>query len=153
MRKLLLGVAAIGVFVTAATVVNASIPGPDGTISACYRADGPAQGNLVVIDSTESCPTGFTALNWSATALPGYEIVVDEDVPTDVSPAPQYSVACPSGKIAVSGGDHWDGYGVHPLANARVISSYPSANGAGWEFAYYTSNVSTLDLYVICVNG
>jgi hypothetical protein len=50
-------------------VAYASIPGPTGVINACYATKSPH--TLRVIDSTQKCPSGTTALNWSAAGRPG----------------------------------------------------------------------------------
>ena len=47
----------------------ASIPGPTGVIDACYATKSPH--TLRVIDSTQKCPSGTTALNWNAQGPPG----------------------------------------------------------------------------------
>jgi hypothetical protein len=49
----------------------ASIPAPDGTINGCYKTSNPAQGALIVIDSTATCPSGTSSLNWNQTGPPG----------------------------------------------------------------------------------
>jgi len=59
--------------VTAAVVLAggmafASIPAPDGTINGCRKK---ADGSLRVIDSTATCPNGYTALNWNQTGPQG----------------------------------------------------------------------------------
>jgi hypothetical protein len=47
----------------------ASIPGPTGVINACYATKSPH--TLRVIDSTQKCPSGTTALNWNAAGPAG----------------------------------------------------------------------------------
>jgi len=47
----------------------ASIPGPNGVIDACYATKSPH--TLRVIDSTQTCPSGTTALDWNAQGPPG----------------------------------------------------------------------------------
>jgi hypothetical protein len=59
----LLAVAGLG-----AGVAYASIPAPDGTINGCYKN---STGMLITIDSSASCPSGYTALNWSQTGPQG----------------------------------------------------------------------------------
>lgn len=49
-------------------VAWASIPAPDGTINGCRKN---TDGSIRVIDSTATCPSGWTALNWSQTGPQG----------------------------------------------------------------------------------
>jgi hypothetical protein len=51
-----------------AGIAYASIPGPDGVIHACYK---PSDGKLFTIDSSASCPSGTTALNWNQAGAQG----------------------------------------------------------------------------------
>ena len=52
-------------------VAYASIPDSGGVIHGCYKTTGNVK-ELIVIDSaTQSCPSGYTALNWSQTGPQG----------------------------------------------------------------------------------
>jgi len=44
-------------------VAYASIPGPDGVIHGCYKNSNPAQGAVIVVDHTASCPSGKSVLS------------------------------------------------------------------------------------------
>jgi hypothetical protein len=50
-------------------IAYASIPGPTGVINACYATKSPH--TMRVIDSTQKCPVGTTALNWNVAGPPG----------------------------------------------------------------------------------
>lgn len=107
MKKwLLAAVGAVLLAVAGAGIAYASIPGPDGTVNGCYRTAGLGQGSLYVIDSGDTCPSGYTSLNWSQSAAPS---IVTKDVVytppggsaffTDIQ-----TVDCPSGLHALNGG-------------------------------------------------
>jgi hypothetical protein len=67
--RLLLGVAVGGVVFGIATAVQASIPDVQGVIHACYLKSG---GTVNVIDnSTSSCTSKQTALNWNQKGITG----------------------------------------------------------------------------------
>src|SRR5579859_6958590 len=75
MKKLaLFGLSAVlmGLFTVTA---YASIPASNGTINGCYKTtSGPGPvpaGQLVVIDSAGTCPTGYAPLNWNQTGPQG----------------------------------------------------------------------------------
>lgn len=145
----LLGVIALGTLVS--STASASIPATDGTIHSCYRPTGVAQGELVVIDDTATCPTGYTALDWNQqgpAGVSGYEIVTV--VQTNPFLSPSTTVNCPTGKKAISGGLKWNGLGTTSLTAFHMISSYPTANGAGWRVDYWTNSSDTLDAYAVC---
>jgi hypothetical protein len=134
------------------TSANAGVPDAQGTVHVCYRPSGPAQGQLVVIDSdVEECPAGYSELTWdgsvSAQTL-GRETVTA----TNVGAAP-YTLMCPTGKVALSGGIEWNGLGAGgTLTNSWVVASHPTDDGTGWSFVWrypgYTANLS-----VICVDA
>jgi hypothetical protein len=68
---------AIIVFALALVLIGgaalASIPDSSGVIHGCYKNNNPAKGSVLVVDSEagESCPSGFTALNWNQTGPQG----------------------------------------------------------------------------------
>jgi hypothetical protein len=70
-RRALIIVAAVLGLLALGGIAWASIPGPDGVIHGCYKTGNPAQGSVIVVDSTASCPSGFTALNWNQTGPQG----------------------------------------------------------------------------------
>ena len=49
----------------------AAIPGPDGTITGCYRAGGGQSGNLRVVDDGQACARGETQIKWNQKGVPG----------------------------------------------------------------------------------
>ncbi len=72
MRRKILAVLAVAVTLVAVTasVSQASIPGTDGVVHGCYKTADLNEGNMYVIDSAASCPSGFTTLDW-AQGIPG----------------------------------------------------------------------------------
>jgi len=97
-------------------VAYASIPAADGTINGCYKTNNPAKGAVIVIDSAESCPSGYTALNWNQTGpqgpagVSGYEVVQNRlsfgaGVTSRNLTA---AVNCPLGKVPLGGGVRLD---------------------------------------------
>jgi hypothetical protein len=107
---------------------------------------------LLVIDdeapASETCPAGYDPLNWtaesSATSL-GREIVINPNQSQTTATA-----TCPGGKVAISGGYHWDGIGASPFSNLHVAESRPTDDDTGWQVAF--QNGLTMDVYVVCVN-
>src|SRR5258708_20634219 len=67
---ILIGITAL-VLTAGGAIAYASIPAPSGTIDACYKTSGPAQGALIVIDSAATCPSGTAPLNWNQTGPQG----------------------------------------------------------------------------------
>jgi hypothetical protein len=144
-------------------VAWASIPGSDGVIHACYKNNG---GQVVVIDSGASCPSGYTALNWSQPGMPGYEMVSNS---VDLSPSPSgdrtdsASVNCPSGKAPTGGGATVTNASGDPgfTTSERLQVSQPrldsNSKPVGWEaiIAYSTtfgSFTGTLTVRAICAS-
>jgi hypothetical protein len=89
MKRTFLIIAAAIVAIFTIGIAYASIPAADGTINGCYKN---ANGDLIVIDSTATCPFGHTALNWNQTGPPGqsgvtsfYTVIDIIDIPTDGS--------------------------------------------------------------------
>lgn len=90
-------------------VAYASIPGPDGVIHGCYKN---TDGSTRIIDSAASCPSGYTAVNWSQTGPQGPAGAVPTPITTtrvvrhsavDGYFIPE-TVTCPTGKHAINGG-------------------------------------------------
>src|SRR5665213_35943 len=73
-RLLLYPLSALLVF-TFGITAYASIPASNGTINGCYKiSSGPGPvpaGQLVVIDSAATCPSGYAPLNWNQTGVQG----------------------------------------------------------------------------------
>src|SRR6266498_3148871 len=70
MRKLWLIFALVAAMLVGG-IAYASIPGPDGVVHGCYKNTNPAQGALIAVDSSSSCPSGYTSLNWNQTGPQG----------------------------------------------------------------------------------
>lgn len=122
MRKLLIILGALVIVGGGAGVAYASIPGPGGVISGCYKTSNPGQGALIVIDSSATCPSGTTALNWNQTGPqgpagptgPAGPQATAQDVTSQVTytvpPSGWTSLTerpiinCPSGTLAINGG-------------------------------------------------
>lgn len=67
-RWLLVAAGAVLLLIAGGGIAYASIPGPDGTINGCYKT---STGVLSVIDSSSTCPSGSTSLNWNQTGPQG----------------------------------------------------------------------------------
>jgi hypothetical protein len=121
-------------------VAYASIPAADGTIHGCYQSSGLGDGALYVIDSADSCPSGYTGLNWNqttASGIAGYEVVSHQfEIPGPRS-AGTYSgtVDCPAGKVALGGG-----------AQGATLS-WPKSDGSGWEVVVNTPALLSGDVF------
>lgn len=172
MKRLLVILAATcAVLAVGAGIAYASIPAPDGTIHGCYKN---STGMLIAIDSSASCPTGYTALNWSQTGpqgpagtngtngtngVSGYQVETcnlsgsgSTSLCTDTSSGGVFSgtLSCPTGKTAISESNA----APHPLGNAAVYGgAAPTSDGTGYDFLYYTfgSPTTSVDVYVTCV--
>jgi hypothetical protein len=142
---------------TAAGIAYAVIPGPDGTIRACFKKSG---GALRVIDaSLGACAANENALAWNQAGAPGapgisgYEIVVSERAnPPSVHFGGQRA-SCPDGKLALGGGA-----GVadeEGLVHGDVLQSHPESDGSGW-FAFFRvdspARAFTTTVYAICAS-
>jgi len=167
-KRLLIVVGVICAVLIAGGVAYASIPGPSGTINGCYKN---ATGMLIAIDSTASCPVGYTALNWSQTGpqgpagtngtngVSGYVVETchltgsgSTSLCTDTSTNGVFSgtLSCPSGKTAISESNA----APSPQGNSAVFGgATPVSDGSGYDFLFYTfgSAVTSLDVYITCV--
>lgn len=146
--------AALLVLVGSAVAV-AAIPSADGTIHGCRKN---SNGTLRVIDAEagQQCQQGETALTWNQTGpqgpqgpagtdgISGYEVVTVAGVGGFTA-----TVACPTGKHAISGGAHWNGLTHDPIANFRLVGSYPTADRTGWTVEYELHS-NTVDAYAVC---
>lgn len=145
----ILGITMVGTLVGSSAF--ASVPAGDGTINGCYRATGVMKGDLVIIDSTDTCPSGYTALNWNQTGpagLSGYEIVTNTGLTGWT-----HTINCPAGKKVMSGGVKWNGLGTISIDQMKMVASYPESDGIGWTVVYNMGVASTVDAYAICVNA
>lgn len=103
MRRIAAVIAVLAlVFVAGFGVAQASIPGATGVINGCYKN---SNGDLIVIDSAASCPTGYTALNWSQGLPSGtvYDAVSVAGSYTHDQGAPDKTITCPGGRVVISG--------------------------------------------------
>lgn len=161
-------IAAVAALLLAGGIAYASIPAPDGTINGCRKN---TDGSLRVIDSTATCASGWTALNWSQTGpagptgaagVSGYESVSNSEgvaigsTPVDLA----VEVFCSTGKKAFGGG------GVAPSdGDASVVwvitRSQPITDGTamvGWRvqahrFGPVPTTTGNLTGYVICATA
>lgn len=109
--KLILGSILAAVLLLVGGVAYASIPGPDGVIHGCLASSG----KILIIDSSASCASGTTALNWNQTgpagadgtdgtnAVAGAHMIASTGVLVSGNGA-DINVHCPTGEIAISGG-------------------------------------------------
>lgn len=139
----------LAIFATVAAVLllgggiaYASIPGPDGVIHGCYKSSNPAQGAVIVIDHTASCPSGYTALNWNQTGpqgpagtngtngtdgVSGYEVVAGIVQVSNDGSNHTGTISCPSGKVVLGGGFPSD-----------AIWGQAAGDGSGWDYLFRT---------------
>src|SRR4029450_5112600 len=101
-RLAVLGVVRLGL--TAGGIAYASIPGSNGVIHGCYQK---LNGQLRVIDpgTGGTWTVSENPLDWNQ--FSGYEVVntaFEETAITSASAIFEESVACPTGKVALSGG-------------------------------------------------
>jgi hypothetical protein len=93
----------------AAGTALASIPDASGTIHACRKTAAPDKGLLRVLDTDagQTCPNGWTPLDWAAAPRPGtlYGLHHAPGVTFDVyigSSAQTFTVECPAGEVMIS---------------------------------------------------
>jgi hypothetical protein len=140
----------------------ASIPSADGVINACRKN---STGDLRVIDSGASCPSGFTPLNWNQTGpqgpagadgVSGLE-TRRATATVDANSIKSAAVVCSEGKKALGGGVEF----TNPGADVNVIASTPqgatgdgSDNANGWvgEVYNHESTPKLLYVWVICAS-
>jgi hypothetical protein len=158
-RKLTLVVAALLLIVGSVAIAYASIPGPDGVIHGCYKTSNPAQGAVIVIDHTASCPSGYTALNWNQTGpqgpagpagLSGVHVIEDTTSVSDQV----ITVLCPSGETAISASAALFN-GVGGTFNAGGFYAFhPTLDGngkpVGYEFIWWDSGSVPRRQFVTC---
>jgi hypothetical protein len=159
MKKISIIIAAIiALGLVGGAIDYASIPGPDGVIHGCRKN---SDGSLRAIDSAASCPSGWTALNWSQTGLEGpagtngvigYEVVQQRvSFPYNSGQQQTFRLDCPTGKLPLSGADKPVNVG---SGFDGPAFDYP--DGAGWVFAInpISDNLATNanDLYVVCAS-
>ena len=142
MRKRTIVMSSAVAIVLGTGVAYASIPGPDGTIYGCYKNGGLGDGALYVIDSSASCPTGYTSLNWDQTSpsgISGYQVVTESITISGPKGAGQVTrdILCPAGKVALGASGRPD-----------VIESQPKTDGTGWEFTISYPSISDGSSYV-----
>lgn len=170
MRRLILP-AAIILALGVGVIAYASIPGPDGVIHACYKNNNPAQGAIIAIDHTASCPSGYTALNWNQTGpqgpvgpqgatgpqgpagqdgVSGYEQVTQTALAQPNATGIEMEATCPVGKKPIAAG--WTFYVHQPLppgfsttqwndGAVHVEGSFFGAVVAGAPRMWYASNI------------
>jgi len=161
---LVTALAVIGTFIIGGVAV-ASIPDPDGVIHGCRKT---ADGSLRVIDSatTETCPNGFVALNWSqagpvgpvgpagpvgplgpagVNGVSGYEVVLTSG---NYTAGHQFLVAlCPEGKQVLGGSGTAGSLTPGPDGNNTLLPVYaqPAHSGGTSAWNAWGTNVNVPD--------
>ncbi len=156
MHVLLIIALSLCLVVAGGVIARASIPGPTGTINGCYKNGGTSHA-LTVVDSAGSCPTGYTALNWSqgpGGPVSGYEITSGTSgVLNGPSDTQAGAIAiCSAGKTVISGGYSVNDGGVP--GSVKVYNSFP--NGNHWEVSASRDAVAgswEVQANAICVNA
>jgi hypothetical protein len=78
LATVLAGLLLLGLLILALTVVDAdaSIPGPDGKLSACYK---PSDGKARFVDHDQPCASGETRVSWDVSGREGPRGAAGED--------------------------------------------------------------------------
>jgi hypothetical protein len=133
-------IAGLGALVLALLLVGgaavASVPAPDGTINGC-RQD--STGNLRVIDSEETCPSGWSPLNWPsqdryAHWTDGYNVVSAQVGSIAPHSTVTVTAVCPPGQLAIHGG-----YSIGTDDDVRLRRWGPGANPPTSWFGRFTN--------------
>ena len=144
MRKAItIAAAAVASLTVLSGVAMASIPGPDGVIHACRKNN---TGDLRVIDSEASCPSGYTAMNWQVGGgLSQVQTIEDSvDIPANYSQNKiTVTVRCPSGTNTVGGG----GRGPETPDGAWVIYQSAPLRNAGQTIGWYVQLIRVGTVY------
>lgn len=163
MRKVAVALAA-GLLLIMSGVALASIPDSSGVIHGCYKTNNPNRGAVVVIDidAGQSCPSGYTALNWSQTGPPGPQgpsgvsgiEVLSSEIHTDTGSATK-ATTCPDGKFAVSGGYKYiaDDGSTNFTISVQKDQPFttPPTLAQGWWVTVVASTPGTLTTYAYCL--
>lgn len=137
-----LGLATVAAVVLGFGIAQASIPSPTGQINGCYKN---SNGDLIVIDSTASCPSGYTALNWSQGLPPGtiYDAVSVVGSYLHDQANPDKIIYCPNDRVVISAWAMADNDIPLPVIinNSSQFTSYIEIRVAGggtgpWPVAY-----------------
>ena len=112
--------AAAFTLVAVSGIAGASVPGPDGVISACYLT---RTGTVRIIDAaTQSCKPSETAIDWNQAGTPGapgapglsrYTQVSLDDNHTFVGDPVGFfgvTITCPTGRKVLGGGTNVSGF-------------------------------------------
>lgn len=160
---------AAGLLLVLSGVALASIPDSSGVIHGCYKTGTPNRGSVIVIDTGagQSCPSGYTPLNWSQTGPQGpagpqglagtsynFRVVDHGQVNINAGDSYIYEFNCPGlegVQRPLSGGWLLGGDGV--LVNAR---SWPVGDSNGfvnrWRFAGSNQGPgqAAIRFYLVC---
>lgn len=143
MKRIIIIFSAVIAAILAVGIAYASIPAADGTINGCYKN---ANGDLIVIDSAATCPTGHTALNWNQTGPagpPGQSGVTSFYTVTEVVPLLILEPPV-TGEITCLSGDAVTGvaavidapYAGRPNHRLEILpTNGTNPNGAGWSIS------------------
>lgn len=156
-RKLSVVLVAIGIVLVVGGTAWASIPDSNGVIHGCRKnVDGSVR--VVDTDAGQTCPNGYTALNWgqvtNTTVVTSSQGSGMEYQPGD---GPLTAAVCPSGWKVVAGG--WEYNPSQNLAwdTFRVVRDKPVSllaypNGWSVRFMNVTDQpqVMSVEVYAIC---
>jgi hypothetical protein len=165
-RRVVTLTAAVGALAASVGVATATIPGSDGAISACYSN---ADGTLRVIDTAgQHCKSTETPLAWNLRGpqgLPGpqgspgpegppgpqgrqgilFTEITSQTIDVANNGASQFTLGCPAGKRAISGGYTTDS------DHVQSVDMRPST--ASYEFSFYNNDLffhHNATAYVTC---
>ncbi len=139
MKKLLVLTLSSVLLAVSSIVAYASIPAPDGTITACYK---PSDGKLFVIDSNSTCPSGTTSLTWNQTGPQGPTGATGPQGPAGVSGKNFHT---PSQVDIVPG--QWNVIGGGPTFTETFSSSETV------RISFTTEGAGHIDWYRLLVDG
>lgn len=192
MRRILTVAAFTGALVLTATAATASIPSDNGVIHGCLQPNNGNITRVVDAEAGQTCASNETPLNWSQTGpqgpageagstgpqgetgpagaqgpagapgVSGYEVVVATLSPVPTNQQLTVTATCPTGKIAISGGQELLLDNNYNFSTAQVsafphpFNSRPVNAGAAWQIDFSPSNfgyLSTIKVYATCVNA
>lgn len=145
-RKLTVVIALVFSALLVAGIAYASIPGPTGVINGCYKN---TDGSLKVIDSTATCPNGYTALNWNQTGPQGPGLANVHTTTTRCTIAPlavnPNEQSCKAGAVsgqwimtagwAFAYGPNGENPEVLPIVSSRPDT--PTTYSDNWTLSFY----------------
>jgi len=168
MRKRLAFLASlVAVLLFGVGIAWASIPDSSGVIHGCRKTANPGAGALIVIDTDagQTCPSGFTALDWNQTGpvgppgqpgaggLSGYQVLT-QHVDLLPNPLPQgTSMGAPGGKKILSGGFYFDNGSGNPVPQLAYSFTDLAGTTHTWGFVCQSPMPCPIDKYIVVADS